>query len=258
MGQAGGAEEEKKPEKTVFELKLESYEAASKIKVIKEVRSFTDLEWKEARIWLNAGMSKEKGEQIIEKMKRDRPLKVSYKKLWSLALNKNAKVKEMGFWAEGNWLWQLKFRRSLYQWEEVKKDELLRTLCHVQLKDEEVDHIVWTHSEDGRFRVNSLMKAALEIKRTKNKWDTLSFQVWSGLAQPKVELLVWRLYHESLPTKESFYRKGVLSATHNLNCDLCDQHVESTDHLLLQCSWSWKLWSWCIQWWEATGWCHTQ
>ncbi|KAL9691265.1 hypothetical protein QQ045_011685 [Rhodiola kirilowii] len=49
MGQAGGAEEEKKPEKTVFELKLESYEAASKIKVIKEVRSFTDLEWKEAK-----------------------------------------------------------------------------------------------------------------------------------------------------------------------------------------------------------------
>ncbi|KAL9663373.1 hypothetical protein QQ045_018759 [Rhodiola kirilowii] len=181
----------------------------------------------------------------------DRPLKVSYKKLWSLALNKKAKVKEMGFWAEGNWLWQLKFRRSLYQWEEVKKDELLCTLCHVQLKDEEVDHIVWTHSEDGRFGVNTLMKDALEIKRTKNKWDTLSFQVWSGLAPPKEELLVWRLYHESLPMKESLYRKGVLSATHNLNCDICNQQVESADHLLLQCSWSWQLWSWCILWWGS-------
>ncbi|KAF2286754.1 hypothetical protein GH714_027378 [Hevea brasiliensis] len=43
------AKEEKKPEKTVFELKLESYEAASKIKIIKEVRSFTDLGLKEAK-----------------------------------------------------------------------------------------------------------------------------------------------------------------------------------------------------------------
>ncbi|CAM8878686.1 unnamed protein product [Rhodiola kirilowii] len=181
----------------------------------------------------------------------DRPLKVSYKKLWSLATNKKAKVKEMGIWAEGNWMWQVKFRRSLYQWEEVKKDELLRTLCHVQLKNEEEDHIVWTHSEDGRFRVNSLLKAALEIKRAKNKWDTMSFQVWSGLAPPKVELLVWRIYHESLPTKDNLFKKGVLSVNHNLNCDLCDQHVESVDHLLLQCGWSWKLWSWCIHWWGS-------
>lgn len=70
------AKEEKKPEKTVFELKLESYEAASKIKIIKEVRSFTDLGLKEAKDLvektpsiLKAGVSKEEGEKIIEKMK---------------------------------------------------------------------------------------------------------------------------------------------------------------------------------------------
>ncbi|MED6123318.1 hypothetical protein PIB30_047972 [Stylosanthes scabra] len=70
------AEEEKKPEKTVFELKLESYEAASKIKVIKEVRGFTDLGLKEAKDLvektpsiIKKGVSKEEGEQIVEKMK---------------------------------------------------------------------------------------------------------------------------------------------------------------------------------------------
>ncbi|KAL9671726.1 hypothetical protein QQ045_009297 [Rhodiola kirilowii] len=99
----------------------------------------------------------------------DRPLKVTYDKLWSLASNKKAKVKEMGIWAEGNWLWQLKFRRSLYQWEEEKKEELMRSLCHLQLKGEEEDQMVWTHSADGRFKVNSLMRTALEIKKSKNK-----------------------------------------------------------------------------------------
>ncbi|ERM94362.1 uncharacterized protein LOC18422390 [Amborella trichopoda] len=69
-------EEEKKPEKTVFELRLQSYEAASKIKVIKEVRSFTDLGLKEAKDLvekipsvIKRGVSKEEGEQIIEKLK---------------------------------------------------------------------------------------------------------------------------------------------------------------------------------------------
>ncbi|VFQ87438.1 unnamed protein product [Cuscuta campestris] len=73
---AGAAEEEKKPEKTVFELKLESYDAAQKIKIIKEVRGFTDLGLKEAKDLVEKspaifkkGVSKEEGEQIIEKMK---------------------------------------------------------------------------------------------------------------------------------------------------------------------------------------------
>ncbi|WCJ41952.1 50S ribosomal protein L7/L12 [Euphorbia peplus] len=73
---AAAAKEEKKPEKTVFELKLESFEASSKIKIIKEVRTFTSLGLKEAKDLvektpsvLKAGVSKEEGEQIIEKMK---------------------------------------------------------------------------------------------------------------------------------------------------------------------------------------------
>lgn len=57
-------------------MKLESYEASAKIKIIKEVRSFTDLGLKEAKDLvekapsiLKKGVSKEEGEQIIEKMK---------------------------------------------------------------------------------------------------------------------------------------------------------------------------------------------
>ncbi|KAF3435091.1 hypothetical protein FNV43_RR22178 [Rhamnella rubrinervis] len=70
------AKEEKKAEKTVYEIKLESYEVASKIKLIKEVRSFTDLGLKEAKdlvektpAVLKKGLSKEEGEQLIEKLK---------------------------------------------------------------------------------------------------------------------------------------------------------------------------------------------
>ncbi|KAF5200674.1 50S ribosomal protein L7/L12 [Thalictrum thalictroides] len=75
-GSGAAAKEEKKPEKTVFELRLESFEAASKIKIIKEVRSFTELGLKEAKdlvekapAVIKSGVSKEEGEQIIEKMK---------------------------------------------------------------------------------------------------------------------------------------------------------------------------------------------
>ncbi|KAK9125943.1 hypothetical protein Scep_014789 [Stephania cephalantha] len=41
--------ESKAAEKTAFDLKLEKFDAAAKIKIIKEVRSFTDLGLKEAK-----------------------------------------------------------------------------------------------------------------------------------------------------------------------------------------------------------------
>ncbi|KAL3814169.1 hypothetical protein ACJIZ3_015437 [Penstemon smallii] len=76
MKTTAAAKEEKKPEKTAFELKIESYDAASKLKVIKEIRSFTDLGLKEAKdlvekvpAVVKKGVSKEEAEKIIEKMK---------------------------------------------------------------------------------------------------------------------------------------------------------------------------------------------
>lgn len=73
---AAAAAEEKKPEKTSFDVKLEKFDAASKIKIIKEVRTFTALGLKEAKelvekapIVLKAGVSKEEADQIIEKLK---------------------------------------------------------------------------------------------------------------------------------------------------------------------------------------------
>ncbi|PIN25666.1 Mitochondrial/chloroplast ribosomal protein L12 [Handroanthus impetiginosus] len=76
MKAGDAAKEEKKPEKTAFELKMESYDAASKLKVIKEIRSFTDLGLKEAKdlvektpAVLKKGVTKEEAETIIQKMK---------------------------------------------------------------------------------------------------------------------------------------------------------------------------------------------
>ncbi|CAO2824628.1 unnamed protein product [Amaranthus hypochondriacus] len=72
----GNDQEAKKEEKSVFELKLESFEATSKLKVIKEIRSFTDLGLKEAKDLvektpsvIKSGVPKDEAEAIIEKMK---------------------------------------------------------------------------------------------------------------------------------------------------------------------------------------------
>lgn len=79
LGQQEGAPakaEEKKAEKTAFDVKLEKFDAAAKIKVIKEVRAFTNLGLKEAKDLvekvpsvLKQGVTKEEANEIIEKIK---------------------------------------------------------------------------------------------------------------------------------------------------------------------------------------------
>ncbi|KAF8769639.1 hypothetical protein HU200_006238 [Digitaria exilis] len=74
---AGAAKaEEKKAEKTVFDVKLEKFDAAAKIKIIKEIRTFTDLGLKEAKelvekapVILKQSLTKEEAEAIIGKIK---------------------------------------------------------------------------------------------------------------------------------------------------------------------------------------------
>ncbi|KAL4201131.1 hypothetical protein AMTRI_Chr02g214620 [Amborella trichopoda] len=68
--------EEKKVEKTAFDVKLGKFDASSKIKVIKEVRAFTNLGLKEAReivekapVLLKQGCTKEEANDMIEKIK---------------------------------------------------------------------------------------------------------------------------------------------------------------------------------------------
>lgn len=80
IGPAGGTgpakAEEKIEEKTAFNIKLEKFDAAAKIKVIKEVRAFTSLGLKEAKdlvekvpTLLKQGVTKEEATSIIEKIK---------------------------------------------------------------------------------------------------------------------------------------------------------------------------------------------
>ncbi|KAJ4749491.1 50S ribosomal protein L7/L12 [Rhynchospora pubera] len=75
-----GAEEsveaEQEKEKTVFDVRLDKFDAAAKIKVIKEVRGFTDLGLKEAKelvektpVVVKKGLTKEEAEAIAAKLK---------------------------------------------------------------------------------------------------------------------------------------------------------------------------------------------
>ncbi|KAL9681628.1 hypothetical protein QQ045_013414 [Rhodiola kirilowii] len=178
--------------------------------------------------------------------------KDQYPRLHILAENPQAVVGEMGVWENGVWLWKLRFRRALYQWEEVQKSELMEGLRHLQIKERMDDRVVWTFSADGIYSMSSLMRTALAIKAKKHNWESMPFKLWCGAAPPKVEMLIWRIFFQSLPTKLALYSRRVLNREEDLTCVLCEEERESSDHLLIHCRWSWELWTKGLMWWGST------
>ena len=76
-GDASAEEAAPKEEKTVFDVKLLGFDAKSKIKVIKEVRTITGLGLKEAKEMVEgapktvkADLKKEDAEELVEKLKK--------------------------------------------------------------------------------------------------------------------------------------------------------------------------------------------
>ncbi|XP_047318952.1 50S ribosomal protein L7/L12-like [Impatiens glandulifera] len=75
-GGSAAAAETKVEEKTTFDVKIEKFDAAAKLKIIKEVRSFTDLGLKDAKdlvektpVVVKKGVTKEEAESIAAKLK---------------------------------------------------------------------------------------------------------------------------------------------------------------------------------------------
>ncbi|XP_031272958.1 uncharacterized protein LOC116131444 [Pistacia vera] len=73
---SGPPEAKAAAEKTVFDVKLEKFDASAKIKIIKEVRTFTDLGLKEAKdmvekvpVVVKKGATKEEADSIAQKLK---------------------------------------------------------------------------------------------------------------------------------------------------------------------------------------------
>lgn len=102
------------------------------------------------------------------------------------------------------------------------------------------DKLIWALTEGDKFMVKSAYYLALNRKlelkgngsnseQVNSKWKIL----WQLTVPPKVKIFLWRLIHNSLPTKENLFHRRVVD---NPLCLLCNQEPESMVHTVWNCS----------------------
>jgi hypothetical protein len=102
---------------------------------------------------------------------------------------------------------------------------------------EKDDHLIWKHSPSGSLS----LKDAYNFVRPPDHLYSWAKLIWNTSIPPSKSLLLWRLFHNKLPTDENLTLRGC-----NLPsiCSLCLNQAESSHHLFLNCPFALSLWNW--------------
>jgi hypothetical protein len=68
-----------------------------------------------------------------------------------------------------------------------------------------------------------------------NRWKKL----WKLHVPPKQTHFLWRILNNALPVKENLTKRGVRC---NPLCSLCNEKIETIDHIFLKCEWTRQVW----------------
>lgn len=72
--------------------------------------------------------------------------------------------------------------------------------------------------------------------------------LWSKLVPPKVVVHVWRVMWERIPTSTKLLRRGCLPQGVQVTCKFCEVEDESVRHVLVECEYSYGVWSKVLNW----------
>jgi len=154
-------------------------------------------------------------------------LKGVFPRLLSLSSAKNAKIVELGYWYNGEWVWNLDWRRSFFDWEKSLVEQLFQILQEVKLVFGEADSWVWKIEESQTFSVNS---AYVQVRGVRGGgYSPVYSKLWRCKVLPSTLFTAWRLLENRIASRVNLVRRGV--AVENPLCCLCGEEEESLCHL---------------------------
>ena len=178
-------------------------------------------------------------------------LKGLFPRLYSISLQKNLLISQMGMWHEGTWIWHLTWRRSLYEWE---INEVSNLKAHIDQKrpiGDLEDGVIWGQSGSLCYQVKTIT-AKMNESYAPILPKHITSIVWQKFIPPRAQLYVWLANLEKLNTGDILVEKGIIEI-HQARCPFCNLEIESNSHVLFTCSFSWTIWMNMLNWWGISG-----
>ncbi|GJX29229.1 reverse transcriptase domain, reverse transcriptase zinc-binding domain protein [Tanacetum coccineum] len=138
------------------------------------------------------------------------------------------------------WAW----RRNLRSGHEMDQLDTLMGLLQHHCSSPIDDRWDFTLYHSNMYSV-SVMRKYIESRSLLTEGNKTR---WNKLVPIKISILAWRLINDRLPTRSKLYSRGI--DLHSLLCPVCDENIESAQHLLVHCNLACDLWSLVFKWWK--------
>ncbi|GKA65038.1 RNA-directed DNA polymerase, eukaryota, reverse transcriptase zinc-binding domain protein [Tanacetum coccineum] len=174
------------------------------------------------------------------KEKGDHPLKMRFPRVFSLDLNRNISVAQKKE-QRSSMISFLRAPRSgieATQWEEIKK--IIDSVCLTLMED----RWIWSVNRSGLFSVAST-RIMIDKLLLSSGGDSTK---WCKLLLIKVDIMVWKLSLDRLPARLNLSSRDINIPT--LHCSICEDHLESRDHLFFSCTFVNNVIGRFTRWWE--------
>ncbi|XP_026405634.1 uncharacterized protein LOC113300647 [Papaver somniferum] len=146
--------------------------------------------------------------------------------------------------------WCFHFKRILKESEVNQLAAMLVSIGHSPPPlSSQRDSRVWTPSSTGSFTVKSTYKSLVENAQDVSVTNFPYKAIWNPHVPPKICFFYWTATHNKIATQDSLQHRNFKLAS---RCPLCPVECESTEHLLLNCHFSRKVWSLILprtRWW---------
>jgi hypothetical protein len=179
------------------------------------------------------------------------PLAMVFPRLFSISIQAEENINVMGNWVSGIWVWNLKWRRPFFAWEEVLYRDFITLLEGAPIS---LDKPAWCfrHGVDGLFSVKASYKFLSSwLVRPLFLPPSLSsvvYKVWDSWTPSKVVVFSWQTLLARIPTRANLAIRGMILEDVHLNCAVCGGEVETENHLFLLCPLAWSIWSEVYRW----------
>ena len=134
------------------------------------------------------------------------------------------------------WIKKIKMDAEFSMQHTFKFVDLWTKIQQLTLDDSREDTIVWNLTPGGEYSAKSAYKAQF-LGSTSSDMKRLVWKVWTP---PKIKFFAWLALQNRIWTADRLARRGWPNCG---VCPLCKTTPESTDHLLLHCCFTTRVWN---------------
>lgn len=174
------------------------------------------------------------------------PLMVSFPRLFSISLQGEAVISQMGVWSDGVWVWNFCWRRRLFDWEHAEVERLTLLVEHFSPQPDKIDGVSWHGGIRDRFPIRDILNKLYESYELILPMSVTNL-LWSIKVPPRVHLIIWMASLEKLKTGDLLVEKGLIDVSSGI-CPFCNCNVETNSHILFSCNFSWSVWMMVLNW----------